>query len=145
MPNDFDLTNIVRQLPRVEASPEFTNQVMAKLQQPRAAAEISAWRPLLAAAAVFAVVLLVANWQRPSGRQQLPTISISSIAAEHQQLSKEFDSLRALSQSGRPVLRVDGNDQVDFVVGLNEISQLPRQRPGGLSTPASYRSGADTY
>lgn len=146
MPNDLDLNSTLRDLPRVGARPDFTTQVLAKLQQRQAAAvSPSAWQPLVAAAAVFAMVALVANWQRPGDRLPHGTLSISSIAAEHQQLAKEFDSLRALSQSARPVLHVDGNDQVDFVLGLNEISQLPRQRRTDMATPVNFPAATDTY
>lgn len=144
MSDDRSLNDTLKRLPRVAARPDFTARVLARTAAgPDALPDerTSPWIPaLIAATAMLAV--LVAVWGSSIPVRRDPTVAFGSLLAEHHQLSEELSSLRELNQRSRPVLRLDGDDQFDYVLPAEDLRALPRR---GVVLPASYTLGAETY
>ena len=132
---DHRLGDLLRELPREHARPDFTARVLERLELPARAPHPRAWLVLAAAAAVAVVAvstgLLVGRQtgsREPIEAAQAQQI-LQDLRAEHGRLQRE---LRELSQP--PVVYVGGNDDVDLVLDVGKV----REAEG--ATPAAYRS-----
>ena len=129
---DQRLGDLLRELPREQARPDFTTRVLARLDAPA-----PALRPLprlvLAAAALTAAVISAGVL---IDRQAVPTHAITDaraqqtlrdLRAEHERLQRE---LREISEPR--VVYIGGNEDVDLVLDLGKA----REAEG--ATPAAY-------
>jgi len=124
--NPERLNELLRSLPREEASERFTPDVMRRTRSVRASSGSPA-RMVLAWAA--AVVILITGAAGHWVTRQRDQVRLESIRAEQQQLERELDELKRISEEYSPVLRVNGNDGVDYVVDLNQFNtELPENR-----------------
>jgi len=134
--NDDDLGKLLKKLPRREASTEFTDRLMERLDEtlPRP------YRPTHAPRAwVFAgaCVVLLGAWlgrvafeERHERRKTAERIEI--MRDEYRALEVELEELRSLASEARPVLDLGGTEQVDFVFDLRRLAEergLARAQP----------------
>jgi hypothetical protein len=130
---DQRLGDLLRELPREHARPDFTARVLERLESaapaPRPAARLAL---AMAAAAVVAAVSTGVLIERHNvsreaiGAAQAQQI-LQDLRAEHGRLQRE---LRELSQP--PVVYIGGNEDVDLVLDLGKA------RAAEGATPAAY-------
>jgi hypothetical protein len=135
---DHRLGDLLRELPREHARPDFTARVLERLETSASALRPHAWLVLAAAAAV-AVAAVSTGFlidRQTASRNAIAAAQaqqiLQDLRAEHGRLQRE---LRELSRP--PVVYVGGNEDVDLVVDLGKV------RDAGSVTPAAYRS--DTF
>jgi len=116
------LNELLRSLPRQEASEGFTQDVMRRTRSVRAATTSHA-RMVLAWAAV--VVILISGAVGHLVAKHRDQARIESIRAERQQLEQELQELKRISEGYSSVVHVDGNNGFEYVVDLNEFSRNP--------------------
>ena len=132
---DHRLGDLLRELPREHARPDFAARVLERLEPPAPASRSRAWLVLAAAAAavVAAVTTGVLIERQSASREAIEAARaqqiLQDLRAEHGRLQRE---LRELSQP--PVVYVGGNDDVDLVLDVGKV----REAEG--ATPAAYRS-----
>ena len=138
--SDERLTRLLGALPRERAGDDFTPRVLARLaaaERVRPAADRAAWLRWMALP-VAAAVVLIALLARPE-----PSSTPSAGAAEARRLLEEIrrehgrleGELAALRQARRsPVLYVGGDEEVDLVLDLGRVRELPE---GGAVRPAA--------
>ena len=129
--NEEHIRNLLSSLPREEASEDFTERVMSRLDEAKRPAY---QQPRLALAA--SLVLIAAAWfgfsqWQSSIEEQQTDARIRTIKSDVQQLQNELRLLRDLA----PVLYLGGNENVDFVL---DVRQLARESEGESSQPISY-------
>jgi hypothetical protein len=134
--NDDDLSNLLKKLPQHQASPEFTDRVIARLDAPaRTAGSVN--RRWVFAAAVAAIVGLwlgaSALDQRAERREAAERLE--AMRAEYRALELELEELRALATDAQPVLELGSTEQVDFVFDLRELAS---ERERARATPVSH-------
>ena len=129
--NEEHIRNLLSSLPREEASEDFTERVMSRLDEAK--------RPVyqqhrLALAASLALIVAawfgLSRWQS-SVEEQQTNARIRTIKTEVQQLQNDIRLLRDLA----PVLYLGGNENVDFVLDLR---QLAGESEGESSQPISH-------
>lgn len=131
---DEDLDRLFEELPSAEASPDFTRQVLARLDE-RAALRPGPGHPkrlLALAAATLAAALLssyLAAWYERSRTAE----RIESLRSEYRELREELDKVRALADQLEPVWRLGGTDDVEFVFDLRELAASGPETPAARS------------
>ncbi len=142
--NDDDVGNLLKKLPRREASPEFTDRLMERLDEPpsRPTHVPRAW--------VFAgaCVVLLGAWlgsvtfeERDQRRETAERIDrdtaerIEMMRDEYRALQVELEELRFLASEARPVLDLGGTEQVDFVFDLRRLAE---ERGKARAQPTSH-------
>lgn len=124
--NPERLNELLRSLPREEASERFTQDVMRRTRSVRSSSGAPA-RMVLAWAATVVIVISGAVGHRVTKHRD--QARLESIRAEQQQLERDLDELKRISEGYSSVVRVDGNDGVEYVVDLNEFhSEQPSNR-----------------
>ena len=148
--NDDELGRLLKKLPRREASPEFTDRLMERLDEPPprryrpvssgAARAPQAW--VLAGACVvvfFAWFLGVTFEERNQRHQRRQTAErVEMMRDEYRALLVELEELRSLASEARPVLDLGGTEQVDFVFDLRRLAEeggAARAQPTSHSPP----------
>ncbi|MCP4661189.1 MAG: hypothetical protein GY856_37780 [bacterium] len=121
------ISQVLRSLPREEASPYFTAGVLRRLREPRRREARARW--LLAVATIL--ILAVAfgareGWHRYEHRQAVARLA--ALRAEHQALETELESLRALAAQAHPVVYLGSTRNVDLVLDLSQLSSEQRRR-----------------
>jgi hypothetical protein len=130
---DQRLGDLLRELPREQARPDFTARVLQRLASPQRAPRPNV-RLVLAAAAltVAAVSAGVLIDRQADSRPTLETAQarrvLQDLRSEHERLQRE---VRELSQL--PMVYIGGNEDVDLVLDLGQV----REAEG--ATPAAYR------
>jgi hypothetical protein len=127
------LGNLLRSLPREEASEGFTDRVMSRLEEGR--------RPFLQPrfALAASVILIAAVWigtdrWMAMQREEQTNQRIRTLKTEIQKIQSDIRLLRDLA----PVLYLGGNEEVDFVLDLGKAA---REKGDGLK-PISFE-GSD--
>lgn len=134
---DHRVSDLLRELPREQARPDFTAQVLERLPSPKRVSRPSA-RLVLALAAVLAVATVSAGIlieRQAAARQSRDAQArqvLDDLRAEHGRLRRE---LREISQP--PVVYIGGNEDVDLVLDLGQV------RAAEGATPAAYHG--DTF
>ncbi|HEV8582099.1 MAG TPA: hypothetical protein VGX68_23770 [Thermoanaerobaculia bacterium] len=128
---DHRLGDLLRELPREQARPDFTTRVLERLDTPKPAPRPRAG---LLLAAATAVAMLVGVWtgvridrQREASEAARAQQILQDLRAEHGRLERE---LREMSQP--PVVYIGGNEDVDLVLDLGKV------RAAEGATPAAY-------
>jgi len=116
--NPERLNELLRSLPREEASERFTQDVMRKTRSVRSGSGASGRMFLVWAATVLILISGVVGHQITKHRDQA---RLESLRAEQLQLEQELTELKRLSNEYSSVLRVDGNDGVQYVVDLDQF------------------------
>jgi hypothetical protein len=131
---DHRLGDLLRELPREQARPGFTARVLERIDSPeRMARPVRNFRPMLAgaaAAAILAVTVstgIVMDRQAESQKAAEAQRILQEIRAEHGRLEQEIQAL-----SEPPVVYIGGNEDVDLVLDLGNVSGAEG------ATPAAY-------
>ncbi len=130
--NDDDVGNLLKKLPRHEVSPEFTERVMERLDEP--ALVRRGWVFAGACAQLIgvwlgAVVLEERNERRETAER------LEMMRDEYRALEVELKELRSLASEAQPVLDLGGTEQVDFVFDLRGLAQ---ERGKARAQPTSH-------
>lgn len=144
--SDERLTQLLGALQRERAGDDFTRRVLARLDEAeRAAARVAdhpadrAWLGRLALPVAAAVVLMVALLARPEpsaapgGKSEARRL-LAEIRREHGRLASELAALR--QDRGSPVLYLGGDDDVDLVLDLGRVRELPEGAAARSAAPA---------
>ncbi len=147
--NDDRIRDLLRALPRVDARPGFTDQVLAEIEQParggaprpsrrparRPGARSGGWSRLVAIAATFAVAAVLVGagaWRLERERSAARArAELELLRAEQQALAAELASMREATSTD---LYLGGNDDVDLVFDVSRT-----RRPIGAQ-PVSLRN-----
>ena len=130
--NEGDVGNLLKKLPRHEVSPEFTERVMERLDEP---ARVGRGWVFAGACAVLigfwlgAVVLEERNERRETAER------LEMMRDEYRALEVELRELRSLASAAQPVLDLGGTEQVDFVFDLRGLAQ---ERGKARAQPTSH-------
>ncbi|MCG8454757.1 MAG: hypothetical protein MI919_00640 [Holophagales bacterium] len=124
-------------LPRVRASRDFTDQVMARLERRRGAQR--QWQALAAAALVLlAVGLGLHQWERAQERQAA-ALRLSQMQAEYAELAGELQDLRREAERARPLVYLTGTGgDVELVL---DLSRLASSGKAGTAGPDNGSAG----
>ena len=130
--NPERLKELLHSLPREEASERFTQEIMRRTRSVRSVSGSSGRMFLVWAATVIIFISGVAGQQIMKHRDQA---RLESLRAEQRQLEQELTELKRLSEDYSSVLRVDGNDGVQYVVDLDQFSreQLSNEQTSRVS------------
>lgn len=124
---DDDVAGLIKDLPRTEASHDFTSRVLEKLDRAR--------RRRSRRRAVVTVSLLLAlaglgSWAADRYEESRAAARLSALRAEYRELESELRKLRTLAAEIEPVLELGGTDEVDFVFDLRDVeAQPPEAQP----------------
>ena len=130
--NDGDVGNLLKKLPRHEVSPEFTERVMERLDEPalvrRGGVFVGACA-LLLAVWLGAVVFEERNERRETAER------LEMMRDEYRALEVELEELRSLASEAQRVLDLGGTEQVDFVFDLRRLAE---ERGKARAQPTSH-------
>lgn len=132
------ISQLLRSLPREEASPYFTAGVLRRLREGESPRRRIPRRVLAAVAAVLVLALAFGareGWHRYQLRQS--RARLAALRAEHEALNTELRALRELAAEARPVVYLGSRGDVDLVVDLARLARQRRQRTArpALVTP----------
>ena len=130
--NDDDVGNLLKKLPRHEVSPEFTERVMERLDEPalvRRGWVFAGACALLIGVWLGAVVLEERNERRETAER------LEMMRDEYRALEVELKELRSLASEAQPVLDLGGTERVDFVFDLRGLAQ---ERGKARAQPTSH-------
>jgi hypothetical protein len=127
-----ELSDLLQSLPRASASDGFTSRTLARVGERRHVAS-----HLRAAFAILlsAIMLLTGAIGVRRHEQQ---IRVQQLRAEQQQIRKELEELKTLSNEREPRVFVGSSGSYDIVVGLKQ-----RSRPAEAPRPVSLQIPAD--
>ena len=137
--NDDDVGTLLKKLPRHEASPEFTERVMERLDEPAPRAT-HAPRPWVLAGACGVLIgiwlgaVVIQERNESHGRRETAE-RLEAMRDEYRSLEVELEELRSLASEAQPVLELGGTEQVDFIFDLRRLAQ---ERGKARAQPTSY-------
>ncbi len=152
-PNDDELREMLRTLPRPEPPSGFAEGVMARVRAEERRRRFRPWLLAAAAAALVASGLLVRSVWNGAGTGE-PVIAeapapadpdlqeFEEIVREYRLLAEELDAMRRLGGDSAegPILRIGGDEDVDLFLDLESYLDGPARPPGAsLVVPASTR------
>ncbi len=139
--NDDDVGTLLKKLPRHEASPEFTERVMERLDEPapRATHGPRVWVfagacGVLIGIWLVAVVVQDRNESNESHGRRETAERLEAMRDEYRSLEVELEELRSLASEAQPVLELGGTEQVDFVFDLKWLAE----ERGARAQPTSH-------
>lgn len=142
--DEVRLNQLLRELPRQEASPAFTAAVLRRLADdapsPRSQSRPVRRLALAAAAAVALAAGLVAGvheWTRAAERRQ-ELARLETLETEKRAIEAEIRELRRLARDARPVVYLDSTPTVDLVVDLERLAERRRRERDENVRPAAY-------
>jgi hypothetical protein len=153
---DGRLEAALRSLPRAQASPDFTERLLARTGAagaPRRNLAMPAWGWLAAAAALLALWLGPRALEWGSGPRfdasraasvtpvatPLDSEQVRRLLARRDELEQELLALRRLAAELPPVVGVEG-PSADYLIDLGELAPAGSLGGAGAAVPASYRS-----
>ncbi len=118
----------LKRLPRVDASADFTADVLRRVRADEARPPVARLR--FAAACVAVVIASAAAgawWARQSAPEPAPMTaeSIEQLKSEHRELIEELESLRRLALDSQPFVPVSIDPQTEVLFDLRDIEPLP--------------------
>lgn len=132
------LLDAISELPRLQASPDFTRQLLLELDQRRSASEDLGgglwprWSWGLAAALLALTVGASFSWEQARHRRELRG-QIRTIDAERRALAADLQQL----QSDGAVLYLGSDDRTDYLIDLEGRSTGTSSSGRGTIVPAS--------
>ena len=132
--NDDALGRLLKKLPRHEASTEFTDRLMERLDEPSAARAPQVWALAGACLVVFLAWFLGATLGQHHQRREAAE-RVEMMRDEYRALELELEELRSLTFEARPVLDLGGTEQVDFVFDLRRLAE---ERGRARAQPTSH-------
>ena len=113
--NEFEMSDALKQLPRVSASPRFTSEVMERLQGRRRSPVL---RYALALATTFCLVLAIVHSASVRAGEQRR----SELRAEQQRLATELERVKARAENPQPVVVLE-NDETRLILHVADRSR----------------------
>jgi len=144
--DDERLDQLLRGLPRHDASPRFTAAVLRRLREdaPRPRRRLA----LTAATVVTLAVGLVfgAHEHTRAAERQRELARLEALETEKRALETEIRELRRLARDARPVVYLDSTPAVDLVVDLGRLAERRQGRdenvrPAAYAVPAGQPTG----
>lgn len=131
--DDPQLSRLLSELPRDEASPYFTAGVLSRIRQRRPVPRAGLWR--LALATTFAAALLVSglglrefrDQHRHWKERQEAIARLESLEARKQRLEDEIRTLQRLARDAQPVVYLGSTSNLDVVVDLRRLADRQPQ------------------
>ncbi len=138
---DEDIGNLLRKLPRQQASTGFTDRLMKRMPTapPTAHPRTRLTRSGLAVAAAVVLTLAASSarnyWQGARERAEAAQ-RVEALRSEYESLHKELEELKALAAESQPILTLGGTGEMDFLMDLRALS---REAEGARAHPVNYR------
>jgi hypothetical protein len=136
--NDERLHELLKTLPREQASPSFTARVLARCRAESAPVRRAPlWRPAWSAAVAVALGLgLLVSWQVYEARQAeaLRAARLASLLEEQRRLEQELGELRRYAREPTAQVYLGGDERTDLVLDLGELARRAERggyRPAG--------------
>lgn len=141
---DPELSRLLNAVDRVEASPEFTDRVMERLERSsRKRSRHAPWVLVPAAAALVLGLALARQTAREREAERRAAARVERMRNEYRALELELERLRALAREAEPVMDLGGTEDVGFVLDLQPLIPASAEvidDSSGLQTePASLR------
>ena len=135
--NDNELGSVLRDLPRYEASGEFTNEVMARLERRPPKRPRSRTLVALAAGVVLAagIWMGVRTYREHEARAQ-KAVRAEQLRQEYEALQRELRDLRSVAREASPVMELGGTPDVQFIFDLERFAN---ELSTGGAQPISHR------
>jgi hypothetical protein len=125
---DHRLGDLLRELPREPARPGFTARLLQRLNRLEAPERRRALPRLAMAGALAAALAVTAGVLVDARRDALAAVqaqrALQEIRAEHGRLQREIQEL-----SQPPVMYLGGNENVDLVLDLGQVSGTEGAKP----------------
>lgn len=129
---DQRMTDLLRALPDERASADFNERLLARLDEPLPARS-GGGRWIGIGAAGLALLLLVPLSGKLLPHRQVERgearMLLDQIQSEHRQLERELQALRQMqAEQPEPVLYLGGDEDVDYVVDLEQVRPVRQAR-----------------
>jgi hypothetical protein len=119
--NHEELSELLRSLPRENASNGFTTRVMAHARERRA--ERPRWRVAAATALVAIIVMVSVAGVRLAERRD-ERLRVEKMRAEQVQLRNELELLKEMSKKTDPVVYVGSSGSYDVVLDVSKQKRV---------------------
>ncbi len=120
-----DLTALLQNLPRHQASEGFTSCLLNKLPTRRPSTVLGR-RPVFVLVACILLLVTISlgteRWLKKQRRMQAKQ-RIEALRNEYQELEKELEELRRLAARTHPVLTLENKENLRFVIDLPKLAQ----------------------
>jgi hypothetical protein len=134
---DHELRDLLRDLPRESASPEFRARLMSRLDRSDRRARLRRRAaPVLAFAVVLVLIASTAiywSWQRRE--QRIEQARLDDLELQYKDIAQDFQELQHLVAAAQPVVGIEGSGERGYMVDLPELAKA---RAEG-SVPMAYR------
>ena len=135
--NDRDLSKLLREMPREQASVGFKTRTLARLGETRehAAGQLMRWS--LVGATLLAILFAALVWRSKveDRQEEVARLRVESLRNEYSTLESELRQLRRIVATTEPVVGMEGSGEFDYLLDLQEITRAS----GGNAFPVSYR------
>ena len=135
--NDRDLSKLLREMPREQASVGFKTRTLARLGEARdpAAGHLMRWS--LVGATLLAILFAALVWRSKveDRQEEVARLRVESLRNEYSTLESELRQLRRIVATTEPVVGMEGSGEFDYLLDLQEITRAS----GGNAFPVSYR------
>lgn len=139
---DDQLDRLLRELPREQATDNFTRRVVSSVSEggasgsPAAGGRRTVRLPAWGIAAAAAALLLVPAgiWIFHAAQRSALTEEIAALRTAHGRLTGELRALRQQMSAAQPVIYLGGDDRVDYVL---DLKRLVREQLDAAALPAS--------
>src|SRR5258706_6704463 len=131
--NDTDIGNAMKRLPRTNASPRFTSDVLRRVRNTSsrtAASDTLKDRPAFRFAAAFAMMLCIALLAYETAAVHERHQRLDALRAEHQRIETELPEVKALADDPRPVVVLENGD-TRFIVPVADHQPNRATQPIG--------------
>jgi hypothetical protein len=139
--SDEDIKRLLRDLPNVPVSNDFTEKVLRRLDEPPKARGLRSPRLALAGLAAIVVIgvaasgislkALRARYERSRAAER-----VEALREEYRTLQTELDKLRRLTDELEPVIDLGGTEDVDFVFDMRQLAR--DEGKGAKAEPVSH-------
>jgi hypothetical protein len=123
MMNDTEIGNAIKRLPRTNASPRFTSDVLRRAREGRQGASfreaLHAGTPAFRLAAAFALMFCVAGLTYETAVIHQRHQRLDALRAEHQRIESELQQVKALADDPQPVVVLENGDTRVIVPAAN--------------------------
>ncbi len=133
---DEDVGPLLKELPRHQASSDFTERVMGRLDHEPSRSRPPRRRLAWVAAAVLVVgtVAFTSHTLRQREERRLAETRLEEMRREYRALEAELEQLRSLTSDVEPVLELGGTDELDFIFDGRRFAE----RSGARAEPVSH-------
>ncbi len=135
-----ELSDLLDSLPRQTASPAFTAQTVARARQRAAGGRRAAVGFSLRTAVAVVVMLAAFVFGAIGVRHHRQELRLQQLRSEQEQIRKELDQIKAISNERDPRVIVGTSGGYDFVLGVQPRAQW---NPGTHPQPVSVHIDND--